>query len=110
MASAYSASDLVISRSGAVTVTETGVLGIYSVYVPLPIGNGEQAVNARVVTDHGGGEIISNQEFNATWLSANITRLIAIAEGYSQSGAHQDFPLDASAQIGKRILKVLTHE
>ncbi|MEJ0014733.1 MAG: glycosyltransferase [Actinomycetota bacterium] len=110
MASAYAASDLVISRSGAVTVTETGVLGIYTLYVPLPIGNGEQVFNARSVTEHGGGEIIDNQEFSAEWLSENIVRLVGQAQNYRQSGAHLDFPLDASVNIGKRILKELAYE
>ena len=110
MASAYVASDLVISRSGAVTVTETGVLGIFSLYVPLPIGNGEQAINARVVSDRGGGEIIPNQEFNARWLVANIGRLMTLAQSYSQAGIQQNFPLDASVQIGQRVLKELAHE
>jgi len=109
MERAYAASDLVISRAGAVTVTETGVLGIYSLYVPLPIGNGEQMINARVVSDHGGGEIISNQEFNAQWLIANIHRLMVLAQSYSQTSVHQNFPLDASAQIVDKILKELTH-
>ena len=110
MASAYAASDLVISRSGAVTVTETGVLGIYSLYVPLPIGNGEQAINAQVVSDHGGGEVIPNKVFNAQWLIANIERLMTRAQSYSLTGIHQEFPLDASAQIGRRILKELINE
>ena len=110
MACAYAASDLVISRSGAVTVTETGVLGIFSLYVPLAIGNGEQTNNARVVTDHGGGEVIKNQFFNAEWLIANINRLMAFAISYGETGNHQEFPLDANAQIGRRILKELVNE
>lgn len=109
MAGAYAASDLVISRSGAVTVTETGVLGIYTLYVPLPIGNGEQAHNAKIVTDRGGGEILKNDAFTSAWLTANISRLVRSAQSYSASGAYLDFPLDASATIGAEVLKVLAH-
>jgi UDP-N-acetylglucosamine--N-acetylmuramyl-(pentapeptide) pyrophosphoryl-undecaprenol N-acetylglucosamine transferase len=110
MAAAYAASDLVISRSGAVTVTETGALGIYTLYVPLPIGNGEQAENAKMVSERGGGEIIKNDAFTSAWLLGNIQRLITAAQGYKLTGVHMDFPLDASATIARAALKVLTRE
>lgn len=110
MASAYAASDLVISRAGAVTVTETGVLGIYTLYIPLPIGNGEQSENAKVVVEAGGGEIINDADFNADWLRSNFTRVMLAAQQYFASEARVDFPLDASAEIGRRALKVLADE
>jgi len=110
MALAYAASDLVISRSGAVTVAEVGVLGIYSLFVPLPIGNGEQSENAKVITARGGGELVNNSEFSPTWLLANIERLMANAENWSAAAQRMDFPLNASAEIARQSLKVLTHE
>lgn len=110
MASAYAACDLVISRSGAVTVTETGVLGIYTLYVPLPLGNGEQSENAKVVVEVGGGEMINNADFTAEWLRTNVNRTMAIAQRYFTSGTRIDFPLDADAEIGRRALKVLANE
>jgi UDP-N-acetylglucosamine--N-acetylmuramyl-(pentapeptide) pyrophosphoryl-undecaprenol N-acetylglucosamine transferase len=97
MAAAYSACDLVIARSGAVTVAETGVLGIYTLYVPLPIGNGEQRENAKVVVNIGGGEVIDNAEFSAEWLVGNVERMLSHAKRY------------ASSEIAKRALKVLTN-
>ncbi len=110
MALAYAASDMVISRSGAVTVTEVGVLGIYSLFVPLPIGNGEQSENAKVITARGGGELVDNSEFSATWLLANIDRLVAQADAWSAAAQKVDLPLNASAEIAGRSLKVLAHE
>lgn len=110
MARAYAASDLVISRSGAVTVAEVGILGIYSLFVPLPIGNGEQGENAKVITARGGGELVSNSDFTSTWLLSHIDQLMVSAENWSSSGKRMDFPLDASAEIGRRSLKVLAHE
>jgi hypothetical protein len=44
---AYAAADLVVCRAGANTVTETAAVGLPAVFVPLPIGNGEQELNAR---------------------------------------------------------------
>ena len=110
MASAYAASDLIISRSGAVTVAETGVLGIYSLYIPLPIGNGEQIENAREVVARGGGEILKNEEFTGAWLISNVARLLEAAKARRESGERIDFPLNASESIGLRSLKVLAHE
>lgn len=110
MASAYAASDLVISRSGAVTVTETGVLGIYSLYVPLPIGNGEQLQNARVVVSQGGGAIIANEKFTTAWLLENIVELMKSASAWSEQFKKIEFPLNATEQISQEILRVLDHE
>jgi UDP-N-acetylglucosamine--N-acetylmuramyl-(pentapeptide) pyrophosphoryl-undecaprenol N-acetylglucosamine transferase len=44
---ALALADLVVSRSGAATVSEVSALGIPAVYVPYAVGNGEQALNAR---------------------------------------------------------------
>ena len=109
MARAYAACDLVISRSGAVTVFETGVLGIFALFVPLPIGNGEQAFNAQVSVARGGGELVKNEEFTPQWLINNISRLLIEAKRWRQTDSRLDFQLDASEQIAEQILKELAH-
>src|SRR5699024_3201940 len=38
---AYAAADMVLCRSGAMTVAEVSAVGLPAVYVPLPHGNGE---------------------------------------------------------------------
>ena len=43
---AFAAADLVVCRAGANSVTEAAAVGLPAVFVPLPIGNGEQARNA----------------------------------------------------------------
>ena len=54
MASAYSASDLVVSRSGATTVAELCVVAKPSILVPLPsASNNEQESNANVLHNKG---------------------------------------------------------
>ena len=45
---------------GANTVTEVAAVGLPAVFVPLPIGNGEQALNARPVVDAGGGLLVDD--------------------------------------------------
>ena len=60
MERAYSVADLVVARSGANTVCELTAVGLPAVYVPLPIGNGEQRLNAAEVVATGGGTLIDD--------------------------------------------------
>ena len=107
MAQAYAAADCVISRSGAVSVTETGVLGLYAIYVPLDIGNGEQLFNARIVVDQGGGEIVANKEFSSELIIQSLPGWMERAEKYRASGVAMNFPLDSAMRIGVKALSAL---
>ena len=62
---AYAAADLVVGRAGANTVSEITALGLPAVYVPLPIGNGEQRLNAQPVVAAGGGLLVDDAAFDA---------------------------------------------
>ena len=57
---AYSVADAAVTRSGAMTVAELTAVGIPAIYVPLPIGNGEQTLNANAVVAAGGGILIDD--------------------------------------------------
>jgi UDP-N-acetylglucosamine--N-acetylmuramyl-(pentapeptide) pyrophosphoryl-undecaprenol N-acetylglucosamine transferase len=57
---AYAAADLAICRSGAMTVAEVSAVGLPAIYVPLPIGNGEQRLNALPVVNAGGGMLVAD--------------------------------------------------
>ena len=57
---AYAAADAVVCRSGANTVCELTAVGLPAVYVPLPIGNGEQRLNAAGVVAAGGGLLVED--------------------------------------------------
>jgi UDP-N-acetylglucosamine--N-acetylmuramyl-(pentapeptide) pyrophosphoryl-undecaprenol N-acetylglucosamine transferase len=73
---AYAAADLVVARSGANTVCELTAVGLPAVYVPLPIGNGEQALNAAEVVDTGGGILVEDAEFTSAWIDAHLVPLV----------------------------------
>lgn len=77
MADAYAVADLVLCRSGAGTVSELAALGIPAVYVPLPIGNGEQRRNAAGVVDAGGGLLVADADLDAAWVRGELTPLLA---------------------------------
>ncbi len=61
----YAASDVVLSRAGAMTVSELAATSTPSVVVPLPAGKGYQAMNAYDL-ERAGGAIIIEQEHIAT--------------------------------------------
>lgn len=59
---AYAVADAAVTRAGAMTVAELSAVGIPAIYVPLPIGNGEQRLNAAGVVAAGGGLIIDDAQ------------------------------------------------
>jgi UDP-N-acetylglucosamine--N-acetylmuramyl-(pentapeptide) pyrophosphoryl-undecaprenol N-acetylglucosamine transferase len=90
MADAYLAADLIIARSGAVTCSEFRALGRYALFVPLPIGNGEQFVNAASLVADGRAEIIKQKEFTSEFIAEHISRLLKTASNAPISGDAQD--------------------
>jgi UDP-N-acetylglucosamine--N-acetylmuramyl-(pentapeptide) pyrophosphoryl-undecaprenol N-acetylglucosamine transferase len=73
---AYAAADLAVCRAGAMTVAELSAVGLPAVYVPLPIGNGEQRLNALPVVRAGGGIVVEDAEFDGDRLAAEATRIL----------------------------------
>jgi UDP-N-acetylglucosamine--N-acetylmuramyl-(pentapeptide) pyrophosphoryl-undecaprenol N-acetylglucosamine transferase len=90
MADAYLAADLIIARSGAVTCSEFRALGRYALFVPLPIGNGEQFVNAASLVAADRAQVITQREFTAQYLSTTITSLLQKAAQAPIAGDPQD--------------------
>jgi UDP-N-acetylglucosamine--N-acetylmuramyl-(pentapeptide) pyrophosphoryl-undecaprenol N-acetylglucosamine transferase len=76
MESVYAAADLLLARAGAATVCEVAAVGVPAVFVPLPIGNGEQALNAAGLVDAGGALIVDDGDFTPGWLSEQIIPLL----------------------------------
>lgn len=90
---AYAAADLALCRSGAMTVAELCAVGLPAVYVPLPIGNGEQRLNALPVVTAGGGLLIDDPDLSAdvvvdvvAGLLTDAPRLAAMTAAASRAG------------------------
>ena len=73
---ALAVADLVVCRAGAGTVGELAALGIPAVYVPLPIGNGEQRLNAGPVVAAGGGLLVDDAQLDAAWVAREVPALL----------------------------------
>jgi UDP-N-acetylglucosamine--N-acetylmuramyl-(pentapeptide) pyrophosphoryl-undecaprenol N-acetylglucosamine transferase len=73
---AYAAADLSVNRAGAMTVAEIAAIGLPSIFVPLPIGNGEQAKNAQALIASGGSLMCLNENFTADWITGAVIPLL----------------------------------
>ena len=80
MQNAYAAADLVLCRAGMNTCAELTVVGLPAVYVPLPIGNGEQALNAQPVVQVGGGLLVADADLDAAYVTGTVLPLLLDSE------------------------------
>ena len=104
---AYAAADLVVCRAGASSVTEAAAVGLPAVFVPLPIGNGEQDHNARPVVDAGGGLLVADGALTSEWVAATVPALATDAERLARMGAAASglIPRDADEKLARIVLE-----
>lgn len=73
----YSVSDLVVSRSGGVTVAEITARGLPAILIPYPYAAvNEQAHNAKVLERRGAAIVIADSELNGKKLADTIISLL----------------------------------
>jgi UDP-N-acetylglucosamine--N-acetylmuramyl-(pentapeptide) pyrophosphoryl-undecaprenol N-acetylglucosamine transferase len=110
MEDAYAAADLMLARCGASTVLETAAVGLPAVFVPYPHGNGEQARNAALVVQAGGGLLLPDAECTASWVASSVPALLADGERLrGMTGALRGVArVDAAAELARRTLEVVT--
>ena len=103
---AYAAADAVLCRAGSNTVTEVSGVGLPAIYVPLPIGNGEQAYNARPVVDAGGGLLVADAALTPEWVSSTVPDLLTDPRRLAamSAAAMHVIPLDADEKLAEMIL------
>jgi UDP-N-acetylglucosamine--N-acetylmuramyl-(pentapeptide) pyrophosphoryl-undecaprenol N-acetylglucosamine transferase len=106
---AYAAADLALCRSGAVTVAELSAVGLPAAFVPLPIGNGEQRLNALPVVEAGGGLLIEDADLSPSWIEERLVPLLtdpaqlaALAVHAAAAGAR-----DADERLADMVLGVV---
>jgi UDP-N-acetylglucosamine--N-acetylmuramyl-(pentapeptide) pyrophosphoryl-undecaprenol N-acetylglucosamine transferase len=84
---AYAAADVAVCRSGAMTVAEVTAVGLPAVFVPLPIGNGEQATNARPAVDAGAALMVVDADLTAAKVADLVVPLVTDADRVAKMGA-----------------------
>jgi UDP-N-acetylglucosamine--N-acetylmuramyl-(pentapeptide) pyrophosphoryl-undecaprenol N-acetylglucosamine transferase len=103
------ANHLIISRSGAGTVSELAAIGRPSILVPLPGSiDQDQFANAGVLSQVGGALRIAQSEFTSNRLASEISalagepaKLVAMADSARKAGR-----LDAAERLADLVTKV----
>ncbi|TJY70724.1 undecaprenyldiphospho-muramoylpentapeptide beta-N-acetylglucosaminyltransferase [Arthrobacter sp. CAU 1506] len=112
MQDVYAAADLLLARAGAATVCEVAAVGLPSVLVPLPHGNGEQALNAASLVEAGGAVLVRDADFTARWVTDHLLPLLqdpARLEQMSEA-AHALGIRDADARMAQLVLEAMGEE
>jgi len=102
--------DLVIARSGAMTITEIANVGKPAIFIPLPnVSQNHQEYNAKVLANIGAAEIIYNNELSDSLLSSSIEKIISNKTKMLKSGelARTVSIQDVEEKIYDEIKKVL---
>ncbi|MDQ1552443.1 MAG: UDP-N-acetylglucosamine--N-acetylmuramyl-(pentapeptide) pyrophosphoryl-undecaprenol [Actinomycetota bacterium] len=73
---ALAAADLAVARSGSVTLSEFAAVGLPAVFVPYPVGNGEQRYNAADAVRVGGAILVDDAAFTPEWIGATLVPLL----------------------------------
>lgn len=105
---ALAAADLMVCRAGASSVVEASASGVPAIFVPLPIGNGEQALNAKPVVEAGGALLIEDAAFSADYVAATVPALAIDRERLAAMGATAAHlvPRDADDKLARIIQDV----
>ncbi|TIC88640.1 undecaprenyldiphospho-muramoylpentapeptide beta-N-acetylglucosaminyltransferase [Nocardioides sp. GY 10113] len=105
---ALAAADLMVCRAGANSVVEAAASGVPAIFVPLPIGNGEQARNARPVVDAGGALLVEDAAFTADYVADAVPGLLGDPARLARMGeaAARLVPRDADERFAAIIREV----
>lgn len=108
---AFACADLIVCRSGAGTVAELTALGLPAVYVPLPIGNGEQRFNAQPVVETGGGVMVNDADLTPAWVRDHVPAMLADEAALRAIGSKAwEYGIrDAADTMARRILDLAGH-
>ena len=77
MEKVYNLADLVVSRSGAMTITEVAKCGKPAIFIPYPYATeNHQMYNAKVLEKAGAAEIIEDKAVTAVEMNTKITNIV----------------------------------
>jgi UDP-N-acetylglucosamine--N-acetylmuramyl-(pentapeptide) pyrophosphoryl-undecaprenol N-acetylglucosamine transferase len=106
---AYAAADFALCRAGAMTCAELTAVGLPAAYVPLPIGNGEQRLNAVPIVQRGGGMLVNDADLTPDWIRdtllpvlVNIDQVADMSEAAASLGRG-----DADRWLAEAVIEVV---
>ena len=103
---AYAAADLMVCRAGASSVTEAAAVGLPAVFVPLPIGNGEQDAQRPPGRRRRRRPAGRRRRAHPEWVAATVPGLATDADRLAAMGAAASalIPRDADEQLARIVL------
>jgi UDP-N-acetylglucosamine--N-acetylmuramyl-(pentapeptide) pyrophosphoryl-undecaprenol N-acetylglucosamine transferase len=109
MADVLDRADLIVARSGAMTVSEIALAGRAAIFVPYPFHRDrQQELNARVIERLGGAVIVKDDNSLGENLAAALRELIAEPSKLIEMGrkAREAAQLDAAARIAQVCFEI----
>lgn len=106
MEEAYSAADLVVSRSGAASLSELSHFGLPSVLIPYPFATDDhQTFNAKVFADAGAAEMQQEQKIAPDTFAAQIANLLTDdrRRGQMAAAARTVLPPNAADNVADEV-------
>ena len=106
MDAAIAAADLAVSRAGSSTVSEFTACGLPAIYVPYPVGNGEQRFNAIEVVEAGGGKLVADRDFTPQFVTSEVIPILshtATIKRMSEAAKSKGIP-DATERLRTLVL------
>ncbi len=103
-------SDLIVARSGAMTITEISNLGKPSILIPLPnVSGNHQLYNAKVLENVGAAKIILNDDLNSKILNNSIEEIVLNRNKIEEmsKNALKVATSDATKKIYNEVLKII---
>lgn len=110
MAAALAWADVMVCRSGALTVAELAAVGLPAVLVPYPFAvDDHQTANARFLSDAGAAFLLPQTQLNATTLAQTLRRFQdpELRQSMAQRAQSLGRP-QATADVVKHIIEVMS--
>ncbi len=86
---AYAAADLVVCRSGAMTLAEIAACGTPAILIPYPhAAHNHQEVNATNLVERGAAALILDRELNGERMAKEVAHLLADRQTLRRMSAH----------------------
>lgn len=107
---AIAASDFAVARAGAATVSEFAAIGLPALYIPYPVGNGEQKHNLRDVLAAGGGITVADADFTPEYVRSTLIPILSDSKRLTEmsAAAREAGVLDGTARLVSLIDEVLS--
>ena len=106
---AYSASDLVVTRSGASAIFEAAYFGRPMILVPYPFAMSHQSENAKVFAGNGAAIHIDEKDMTGDIMKDSIEGLLrnrAVLEEMAKKAKYLSVP-DSSYNLAAEVLKII---